>query len=646
MGLQIDGIAASQAYDTSAESISIKGLDISTLQERKGIFNFEHRHPDPKDKDKTPSSPHDLLGAILFAKKIFGPEDCDDDRQLFYWRQVELPFLYIRGELFDDDGHDAARAMAAVIRFYHRNDIPCVVRFSIDGHTLERDEQELTHCVARDVALTVKPANHSCISGVLSDSRAKSYVTPESDRHNENGTERLPGVEFSMKPFDDESSSSVSASDVLKSELESFSELTKAMTAGSYDAAPGGLSGGAALSKEHVGGTVFKNRLKAAIRDWDRKATLKEHLVKTMADVHPEFLEKFVEVLESKLLNKADELHGVLSKATMKGPAMDEALDQTKALGRPPMAPKMKPIANEDEGAPQTPTDTQANDKDIENIRASIHANNPGAATHGMVPAGTLQIPGGPPAPPPHVPGLRVGLAPDDAHAKDIEAIRGQLHANNPGAATHGMVAVGSPEWKQNQIIMAGRGATSPIASPDAVGTKVLQKDDAPKAPPPALTLRGQALTPNPDIKSSHFDEDKGILHTPQGSFPMYIPSHDSAESKDAFARIMNAPKVNAFHNYAMKNWSTLNERLKSGTLPAAVVAHATLFSQLSPNTPVPMQELMYGHLVDYMRDNKIEPQDPQFGAEKHFQGWVVTMRRSILRRAPIIGSASTNNSS
>ncbi len=684
MGMKIDGIAASQAFDTSAESINVKGLDISSLQAKQGIFNYEHRHPDPKDKDKTPSGPQDLLGAILFAKKIFGPEDCDDDRQLRYWSQVELPFLYIRGELYDTDGHDAARAMAAVIRFYHRNKIPCVVRFSIDGHTLERDGQELTHCVARDVALTIKPANHSCISGVISDSRAKSYITPEESRHNENGTERLPGVEFSMQPFDDEesseseeSSSTIVASELLRSELDGLIDLQKAMTAGSYNQAPGSLSGGAALSKEHVGG-VMKNRLRAAIRDWDRKTPLKEHLTKTMDDVHPEFLEKFVDVLESKVLSKATELHGMLSKAVLRGPAFEQAIAQlphftenadkearrdstsaaTKHLGKPggPKPVGMPPTAPVTTQEHHDDEETQTGPEDRRKAMASV---NQDAAKNSPDAAAVQTGPQALPPPPPHVPGLRIGLTPDQAKAKDAEAITAQTAQPQPLAL--GQPRAQPPVQPQPQAqppAPTGRPAIPGLLrrtvaakftqQQQATKSEELIKDDAAKKPKPAakpaekvptqgkvatpaqpavakpvMSIRGTPVQPNPSAPAPFFDEDAGVLRTERGDFPMYIPSRDSKESGDAFNQIMNAPKVNAFHNYAMKNWQKVNELIKQGRMPAGIISHATLFSQLSPNTPVPMQELMYGHLVDHMRDNGVEPQDPNFGHDKHFTDWM-----------------------
>lgn len=151
------------------------------------------------------------------------------------------------------------------------------------------------------------------------------------------------------------------------------------------------------------------------------------------------------------------------------------------------------------------------------------------------------------------------------------------------------------------------------------------KKAAAPKvaaAPAPTqgeqLTILGQPAKPTTAPEAT-FDEETGILHLPAskdhsgGQFPMYIPSRDTEANKNAFHNILGDEKVNKFHGYAMTNWSRLNRLLKEGKLPPEVIMHATLFSNLSPNTPVPMQELMYGHLVDSMKHTGIDATHPEF---------------------------------
>jgi hypothetical protein len=152
--------------------------------------------------------------------------------------------------------------------------------------------------------------------------------------------------------------------------------------------------------------------------------------------------------------------------------------------------------------------------------------------------------------------------------------------------------------------------AAAPTASaPASVPVKAAKVAES----QPPLTIQGKPAK-IPNVEGPVFDEKTGVLHTPRGSFPMYIPSRDKTPgAKESFHNLMNDPKINSFHNYAMENWAKMNHLLKQGKLPPEVVMHATLFSQLSPNTPVPMQELMYGHLVDTMRHKGIDARDPQF---------------------------------
>src|SRR5271157_5029471 len=86
----IDGIASSQAIDTSGEIVDLKGLDISSLIG--AALTWEH-------ESKNPSV---VVGKILEAKKIFSIEDCENDRHRKFWNKCKTPFLYIKGRLFDD----------------------------------------------------------------------------------------------------------------------------------------------------------------------------------------------------------------------------------------------------------------------------------------------------------------------------------------------------------------------------------------------------------------------------------------------------------------------------------------------------------------------------------------------------------------
>ncbi len=147
-------------------------------------------------------------------------------------------------------------------------------------------------------------------------------------------------------------------------------------------------------------------------------------------------------------------------------------------------------------------------------------------------------------------------------------------------------------------------------------------EEEAKSNPNEPLTIRGKPVQPTPTVDKAHFDEKAGVLRTPRGSIPMYIPSKDkSRTARESFHAALNDPKISKIHDYALKNWHRMHGLMKAGKLPDAAVMHATLFSQLSPNTPVISQELMYGHLVDAMKEKGVDARHPDFVNIK--QNWL-----------------------
>lgn len=436
-GMICDGIAASEAIDSSGEILDVAGCDISDFEEGRGTINWEHRGSDAEG-----ASANDTVGRILFAKKIFSAEDCSDDRQLQYWRELQLPMIYIIYRLFDGSGHPGATALAAIMRDCKKNQEKNLIGLSIEGTTLKKEKNggRLLRSVARRVAATEKPCNKSALSNVLSD---PNDPTVQKQEHEHPLFARIT----------DSVASAISP--ILDSE-----GLEKALTAGSYNVAPSALSGSAALQVED---RSLHNRIKAAARDWDRKTPFAKFLKHKLPEVSDEFLERFSGMVQELTLKKAQ-------KAAIKQAVSQKVIGKLKAKG---------------------------------------------------------------------------------------------------------------------------------------VTTPTVQEDQ--------LTIRGKPASVAPGAKI-HFDEKKGVLHTPRGSFPMYIPSRDT-ETPDAaqkFENILSDPKVTKFHDYAMENWSKLHQRLKAGTLPPEVVMHGVLFSQMSPNTPVPNQELMYSHLVDAMNSTGKDPRSKE----------------------------------
>lgn len=490
--MTIDGIAASEAVDSSGEVLDIKGLDITELEEGRGTLNYEHR-----GDQSNGASANDVIGHITYAKKIFESGDCSNDRERSYWNKVQLPFVYIQAELFNDEGHPGAMAAAALIRYYQKRKLPILMRYSIEGTTLSREGNKLKRAIAKRVAATMKPCNRSCESGVLSDDTEKGPLTDLKDLLSEKTLNKSILSSYEIEVDDPVCSDPMAKADDGEDE-----DLSKALEAGGFNTAPGNLSQGSALQAESVDRVkTLKNQTMAAFRDWRGKGDLKKFLKHRLPEASEDFIDHFAKLVEDYQLKKMVQLEDDLIKAvTGKKPAP----------GAPPVvAPEAKPDAKLAQPRATKPT---------------------AAATH----------------------------APKITAAADDES--GAVDENAP------------------------------------------------------MTIRGRALKPLPAVNGAHFDEKKGLLYTPRGAFPMYLPQKDKDPSAlESFHNILNDPKRTAFHDYATQNWMKLHNMLREGKIPPQVVMHSVLFSQLSPNKAVPMQELMYAHLVDSMKERGIDARDPRF---------------------------------
>lgn len=171
----IDGIAASENIDSSGERISIAGMDISSLA-TEGVFTYEHEAAkNAAGENITIKMPHQTVGKILKAKKIFSEKDCEDDRELHFWKKCQTPYIYIMGELFDDYT-DAARDLAGKFRYdSDRKDQNqrSVMNFSIEGSYIARNGIEVTRSVARKCTITVFPCNKAAIAEMVPSPTAK-----------------------------------------------------------------------------------------------------------------------------------------------------------------------------------------------------------------------------------------------------------------------------------------------------------------------------------------------------------------------------------------------------------------------------------------------------------------------------------------
>ena len=153
--LEIDMIAGSQLRDTQGEMLSIEGADISELIAGKGRLNDNHG-----------KGFFNAIGRITEAKKIFKAEDCEDDRQRHYWEKVKAPYIYVKGQLYDDEDHPNAKAAAAILRNIHKTDAPLQLKASVEGGVVSRgvkDSSFLARTKIHSVALTFTPANNATL---------------------------------------------------------------------------------------------------------------------------------------------------------------------------------------------------------------------------------------------------------------------------------------------------------------------------------------------------------------------------------------------------------------------------------------------------------------------------------------------------
>jgi hypothetical protein len=149
--LEIDMCAGSQLRDTQGEMLSIEGADISELKKLndnhgKGFFNS--------------------IGIVTYSKKIFKKEDCENERQEYYWDKVKAPYIYVRGFLHDDEDHPNAKAAAAILRNLHKHDVPLQLKASVEGGVISRgikDKSFLAKTKIHSVALTFTPANNNTL---------------------------------------------------------------------------------------------------------------------------------------------------------------------------------------------------------------------------------------------------------------------------------------------------------------------------------------------------------------------------------------------------------------------------------------------------------------------------------------------------
>jgi hypothetical protein len=309
MSMVIDGVASTPDLDSSGESLDLKGANIDDLIEGKGLFSYEHKGAGGDDENYG----QEIVGKILTAKKIYVERDCETERHRFFWDRVRGPFLYIIGRLFDGAGHPGAQALAASIRDAVANEEPSVLSYSVEGTTLEKEGHILKSTIIRRVAVTFRPCLKTTQLGLVEDPGAPA------------GFPKHPGaVDVASLVAKEEKNPQFARLGGYS--MEYGPGMLKAMTAGNYNVAPGALTGGAALQREHLVDEKVKKKAMDVFRRWDGRTKFREVLKAEMPEVSDDFIDHFSDIVErhSFRVKKAEEVIGQLAKAGKK-PAKPKA---------------------------------------------------------------------------------------------------------------------------------------------------------------------------------------------------------------------------------------------------------------------------------------------------------------------------------
>lgn len=294
-GMIIDGIVGGAQIDSSGEILDVEGADISSLRDGDGVLNWEHKGSDQ-------GSPRDIVGKCIFAKKIFKESDCEDERQkTFFAESKGIPIIYAKFRLFDGSGHLDAMACAAQIRdMYHAGE-KIVARYSVEGSTIEKKGNVLKRSIIRAIALTLKPCNKFSNSSIVEDPSWPLDGNPDN-------TNPLEFLEETTK-FEHPGYTKLYAFDNTIAPIVE-DPVSKALEAGNYNAAPGSLTGGAALQREDLGRAYYVSQAKSALRDydWQRKEAGKDDFKKFLKNRMPEadssFIDYFADMVDDYRVGK------------------------------------------------------------------------------------------------------------------------------------------------------------------------------------------------------------------------------------------------------------------------------------------------------------------------------------------------------
>ena len=354
-GMLLEGGFATQCTDSSGEVVKIAGINIDLMEEGKSVVDYEHLGPDG-------GHGREIVGKVVYVKKIYGYSDCENDSQQYFFEQAHnTPILYGIVRLYDGAQHAGAMALAAIVRDGEAaGDLP-ILNWSIEGSTLEKDGNIIANSIARRVALTLSACNKTAIARIVADpnapvgfdkvDRLKEVDVVKSEMLQDPMNRRIGGaVTLSYNPVLGTSRDLKDPVLNLIKNVTVLKALVKTTTAGSYDAAPSALTGGACLQREDLR-KVYTTAALATARDydgfWDKKRfkkRLQEAFNKAqLPEVSEQFLDHFTNIADDWRVKKSED----------KDPNIAKLLKLTRELEEDLV--ELRKTAREIETGPQSP---------------------------------------------------------------------------------------------------------------------------------------------------------------------------------------------------------------------------------------------------------------------------------------------------
>ena len=243
-----EGVLSAEVPDTSNEVLDVKGADISDLQTGRAPVNTEHINPEDIKKQREGGNEAEgdgfqtIVGRVMSAKKIFGEEDCSTPDELRAYKDLHVPLIWGKIEIFDGpSAHDNAKAAASIIRNYNEAGVKQLLGYSVEGNTLKREGNILRETVIKRIALTAKPANRAAVVQVVKD-------LPQSSSNVTKSVGTSGGYEPLYKSENFMQRMKIVGGDY--GLAQATARLRKALDAGGANAAPGNLTQGSSLQKE------------------------------------------------------------------------------------------------------------------------------------------------------------------------------------------------------------------------------------------------------------------------------------------------------------------------------------------------------------------------------------------------------------